>query len=234
LRQAVRVKRGKGGHCVVAEYGKPDPDIPRMADLCRQASIYTILVGGKPVPLGPAPEASMASYDDVMDFPPIEDLDLIDATFVKDGLLATGTNVAARTLADASQALPGPWWVKPLAKAGVGIGGGMALHSVHRDSGIMLGATLLGDAIYKDGLKRYVLGRFLPNVFGSVEVEEERLLTGLTQEEQRLLDEERLLEGVVEEEEITTFGDEVEEDEGMADRVFVDGIEDSDLGAWLH
>jgi len=205
-----------------------------MADLCIREGITTMLVGGKTINLtrGKSPEASaMAGYNDVMDFPPIEDLGLIDAGFIKDGLLATGTNVAARTLADATNAIGGPWWVKPIIKAAAGLGGGAALTMVHRDSGMIAMSTLLGDAIYRDGLKRFILDEYFSEVFNGVEVEETRLLGGLTENERALLD------GNVEEDELSPFGEEVDVDEGNADRIEVDGLddfEDSAMGSWLQ
>jgi len=130
-------------------------------------------------------------YEDAVDFPTIEDLDGMDALippgFVKEGLVGLGANVVARLLGDLTKLIPGPTFIRPIAKVVVGIAGGRAAWGMSPVGSLMLMDTLIGSAIYDDLVKVF-LGPVLPAVFGQVTEEAiENMLAQLTEEEQALL-----------------------------------------------
>ncbi len=190
LREVISVRRSDKNNdvCVVDRFGAPgDAGGMRMADLCRAAGIPKMWAGGKTVELNGL-EDQMAQ--DLVEFPDIEGLEDLDALFpmdfLKSGALGTGVYVGARLLGDAAKFIPGPWWGRTLAKGAAGVLAGRLLWNINRDAGLVSVSTLLGSALYDD-LAKPQLAKFLPAVFGSVDVEETRLLGELTPEERELL-----------------------------------------------
>lgn len=234
----VQASRTDPSICVAARFGAAGAaNGRRMVDLCREAGLSRMRIAGRDIDLGEARETDMSDYSET-EFPPIEDLEdldaLIPAGYLMDNLVVLGANLAARTLGDATRALPGPAWLRPLVKVGAGLAGGRALWGMNRDAGLMATGTLFGSALYDDLLKPMVLSRFFPTVFGeSVDLPEERILEQLTDEERALL------EGSVEESdhERTRLSGGVEEQDVMENAVDQDRrdeVEVSSLGQWLQ
>ena len=209
--EVVEVRQNEDGHCVPAAYGPPGSAMgQRLIDLCSNAGIPTMKVAGRiydtrtgEIQRGTSglEGATMDEYE-AMEFPAIEGLEMVDGivdkSYVVSNLKTLGfqilSRIASNGLAELSS-LPkiqfkGSKYVYPASRAVLGLVGGRLLFNVSPELGRVLTSRVLERALIDDLLLPLLpasVKSYAGAVFGTVDIEPQRMLASLSPEEVRAL-----------------------------------------------